>query len=145
MEVFHMSASIGTVRRVLLSTTVVALFCCAGAASAANDAQKEIKTAAMHSEFAAKGKNAGEAHLHLHHTINCLVGSDGDGFDAKAGDPCKGMGNGALNDFQGSAQTKAKLEQALALAKVGVQIEDTKPATTTAMAVHELLIEAGKM
>jgi hypothetical protein len=140
-----MSLSIPTVRQALLSTTVLALFCCAGAASAANDAQKEIHTAAQHAGFAAKGQNAEAAHLHLHHTINCLVGSGGDGFDAKAGNPCKGQGDGALNDFQGSADTKAKLEQALALAKVGIQIESAGPATTTAKAVQELLTEAGGM
>jgi hypothetical protein len=138
-----MYASKSTVHRALLSTAALALFCCAGGAGAANDAKKEIQTAAQHAGFAAKGQNAEAAHLHLHHTINCLVGSNGDGFDAKAGNPCKGQGDGALNDFQGSAETKAKLEQALALAKVGVEIKDTKPATSTAQAVHELLTEAG--
>jgi uncharacterized membrane protein len=37
--------------------------------------------------------------LHLHHVLNCAVGPDGMGFDAAAGNPCKGQGNGFLSDL----------------------------------------------
>jgi hypothetical protein len=65
---------------------------------AKTNAQKEISTAVTHAGYAEEMTNVQKVHLHLHHVINCLVGPKGVGFDAKAGDPCMGMGNGAIKD-----------------------------------------------
>ena len=48
------------------------------------------------------------AHKHLQHAVNCLVGPNGKGFDAAAGNPCGKAGNGAIPDSTDAAQ-KAKL------------------------------------
>src|SRR6266511_4230816 len=71
------------------------LFASCPAARAA-DGGKQIATAAQHAGYAADSTAIGMAHAHLHHTINCLVGPQGDGFDAKELNPCKGFGNGAI-------------------------------------------------
>jgi hypothetical protein len=105
------------------------------AASSAQAVAHERQLAA----FAAKGKTVSVAHMHLHHVINCLVRPSGEGFDAQAGNPCQGEGNGAVRDFSGPPEKKAMLEQALALAKVGVQIGEPAPVRTTAQAVRQLL------
>ena len=110
-------------------------------ALSADGARQEVNTAEQHAAFASKAKAVDQTHLHLHHVINCLVGPGGDGFDARAGNPCKGQGDGALNGVQ-SKQELQTLERALALAKIGSQIPTFKPARYTAMAVHELLKEA---
>ncbi|TAM15789.1 MAG: hypothetical protein EPN68_17120 [Rhodanobacter sp.] len=60
-------------------------------------------------------------HTHLHHVVNCLVGPDGKGFDAKAGDPCKGMGQGAIVDAKGDAAAEATLHTALSQARQGLK------------------------
>lgn len=129
-------------RKTLILLTYVMLLVPALALAAQGDAQMQVKTAVQHATFATKANNVTQTHLHLHHVINCLVGPNGEGFDAKAGNPCKGQGNGALNDLAGSVQEKDTLEQALALAKIGVKIQKHKPAYYTAQAVRTLLKEA---
>jgi len=62
--------------------------------------QAEIKTAITHAGFAAKYDTLQEVTLHLHHTINCLVGPNDPLFDAAAGNPCQGQGKGALVDIE---------------------------------------------
>src|SRR5690606_14665032 len=39
-----------------------------------------VSTAAQHAGFAAGGADLASARRHLHHTRNCLVGPDGEGF-----------------------------------------------------------------
>ncbi len=129
-------------RRVFLLFAPAMLLVSTMALAAGNSAQMQVKTAEQHATFASKAGNVAQTHLHLHHVINCLVGPKGEGFDAMAGDPCQGQGNGALNDMMGSTQEKETLEQALALAKVGVKIRTHKPAYYTALAVRTLLQEA---
>jgi hypothetical protein len=55
--------------------------------------------------------------MHFHHVINCLVGPKSKLFDAEVGNPCSGMGNGALNDVGQKPIERAKLKHALALAE----------------------------
>jgi hypothetical protein len=47
------------------------------------------------------------AHARLHHTINCLVGPQEDGFDAKELNPCKDFGNGAIPDTEDATKVSA--------------------------------------
>ncbi|MDE1899644.1 MAG: hypothetical protein KGH73_11365, partial [Xanthomonadaceae bacterium] len=79
----------------------------------------------------------------FHHVINCLVGNEGKGYDAKAGNPCAGMGTGALNDTRHSAAEHATLEQALAMAKRGLKAPTLAAAHATAGKIATTLQAAG--
>jgi hypothetical protein len=81
----------------------------------------EIATAHAHALMAQSAKTVAEAHAHLHHVINCLVGPKGTGFDAAAGNPCKGQGDGAIPASAGNAMAQDKLKTALADAKRGLR------------------------
>ena len=43
-------------------------------------------------------------HMHLHHTLNCLVGPSDSRFDAKQINPCAGSGSGAIPDEPDAAK-----------------------------------------
>lgn len=87
-----------------------------------NDAaSKQVTTAAAHAGMALGATELQMAQTHLHHVVNCLVGESGDGFDAKAGNPCKGMGQGAITDAKGDAATESRLHDALTQAEHGLQ------------------------
>ena len=73
------------------------------------DAHAEVTTAAEHAGFSAASKTLLMAHTHLHHTLNCLVGPKGHGFDTKAANPCAELGNGAIPDTT-DAHAKRQLE-----------------------------------
>jgi hypothetical protein len=59
----------------------------------------------------------------LHHTINCLVGPQGDGFDAKEVNPCKDFGNGAIPDTEDTTKVKS-LRAGLGLAEAGLKSDN---------------------
>jgi len=117
----------------------------AGSSQAAEPAaatQKEVSTAIIHAGFAAAASEAKVTHLHLHHVINCLVGAGGSHFDANAGDPCHGQGLGALRDAEAaklSPSASARLDQALRLSLLGLDLQDAAPAADVAKAVGGLL------
>jgi len=69
----------------------VVLIVCSGAALAADSAQ-EVATAATHAGLAAQAATLEQAHMHQHHTVNCLVGPKGKGFDSKEANPCQKLG-----------------------------------------------------
>jgi len=62
-------------------------------------------------------------HTHLHHAINCIVGPNGNGFDASVLNPCKGMGDGALSDAKKMEVVNA-LDVALKAAKSGLAADE---------------------
>jgi len=95
-----------------------------GAFAQTHSSQNEVATAHAHALMAASANTVAMGHTHLHHVINCLVGPKGTGFDAAAGAPCKGQGNGAIPDSKGNAALTGKLESALAAAKAGLQTTD---------------------
>ena len=101
---------------------VVALPLTAAAAAAdAGAATKQAATASAHAGMALGAGNLATADAHLQHVVNCLVGANGSGFDAKAADPCKGMGNGAITDAKGDAAMTMRLNAALADAERGLK------------------------
>ena len=103
------------------------------AASAADmDAtvSRQVDTAAAHAGMALGATDLTMAHRHLHHVVNCLVGPTGESFDAKAGNPCDGMGHGALVDSQADSATETRLHKALKEAEQGLK-------TTTLESAHE--------
>lgn len=60
----------------------------------------ELKIAITHAGFAQKYETLNEVTAHMHHVLNCLVGPGGQMFDAGAGNPCQGSGNGILADIK---------------------------------------------
>jgi hypothetical protein len=101
-------------------------------ASAQGSANTEVSTAHAHALLAQKATTVAQAQTHLHHVINCLVGANGDGFDAAAGTPCKGQGNGAIPDSASNQALHGKLESALADAQAGLKASDLKTAQAEA-------------
>lgn len=94
-----------------------------GAFAQAPSAKNEVATAHAHALMAQNAKTVAMAHTHLHHVINCLVGPKGEGFDAKAADPCKGQGNGAIPDSANDAALHGKLQSALSDAQAGLKAD----------------------
>jgi hypothetical protein len=113
----------------------------ASSASAAGDAVREARTAAVHAGYAKQATAIGMVQAHLHHALNCLVGPGGKGYDAAPGDPCKGMGNGAVNDV-GDANKKALLQKAADAAQAGIAATDVTAAQEDAAEVESLLKQA---
>jgi hypothetical protein len=103
------------------------------------DAAREVATAIEHAHFAEAAPSVAVTHLHLHHVINCLVGLHGRGFDAAAGDPCKGMGNGALNDSPRTSEMYGLILNALAMARRGIAAHKLPAAHKAASEVIEIL------
>lgn len=99
------------------------------AADAGNAAAKQASTASAHAGMALGAADLKMAHTHLQHVVNCLEGTSGADFKAAVGNPCKGMGNGAITDAKGDAATETKLKEGLAQAKDGL-------AATTLDAAH---------
>ena len=111
----------------------------AQAADAGGAASKQVATAAAHAGMALGAADLATAHAHLHHVVNCLVGTSGKGFDAKAEDPCKGMGNGAIPDARGDVATVDRLNAALAQAEHGLKATTLDAAHADAKQVMETL------
>lgn len=85
------------------------------------NAEREIATATVHAQMAMVAAKKSTAIMHMHHVINCLVGPKSPRFDARAGNPCKGMGTGALRDIGAAPAVRMKLVQALVRAERAVQ------------------------
>ncbi|HVX04117.1 MAG TPA: hypothetical protein VHA71_03240 [Rhodanobacteraceae bacterium] len=110
--------------KLLVVGTTLALGVSACAANAqTSSAQTEISTAHAHALMAQSATSVAMAHTHLHHVINCLVGPGGNGFEAAAGNPCKGQGKGAMTDASSDHALHAKLESALGDAQAGLKSE----------------------
>jgi len=106
--------------RLLIVGITLALGASACAAHA-QSAQNEISTAHAHALMAQNATSVAMAHTHLHHVINCLVGPGCNGFDASAGDPCKGKG--AMAASSADHALHAKLQSALGDAQAGLKSE----------------------
>jgi hypothetical protein len=109
--------------------------------SAAADPAAELKTAITHAGYSAKQEALQGATTHLHHVLNCLVGPQGQGFYAAAGNPCQGQGNGYLPDLKGSKGETDQYYEAMWAAKVAElglasnNLAETKAASRVVIAV----------
>lgn len=110
-------------------------------ARAAEDPAKEVTTAATHAGLATAAKDMKSVQMHLHHTVNCLVGPSGTGFDAKEANPCKDQGNGAIPDTKDPGKLAA-LRDALTKANDGLKQSDMAAAQKDASAAQELIKKA---
>lgn len=102
------------------------------------DASSEVVTAATHASLAAGASDLAGTHTHLHHTLNCLVGPGGNGFDAKELNPCAQAGKGAIPDTTDPTK-KASLEKVADKAREGIAESDLKAAKADASAVAMML------
>lgn len=107
-------------------------------AAALADATDEIAIAANHIGYAAASKNTEAVHMHLHHAVNCLEGSNGPDFDSAMENPCAKAGNGAIPDTADEA-TKAKLQAVVATAKRGIASNDEGVAKKAATDAYSAL------
>jgi len=99
--------------------------------SLAADPAQEAATGATHAGLAAQAVTIEQVHMHLHHTVNCLVGPKGQGFDPNEANPCQKLGDGAIPDTTDTA-AKAKLTAALANAEAGLKTNDLTAAKKAA-------------
>lgn len=81
--------------------------------AADNSLQHEIATARAHAVMAVNANSIKMTHAHLHHVVNCLAGPRGKAFDASAANPCRGQGNGAINDASQHPEVQRELRAAL--------------------------------
>ena len=124
-----------------LAMVAIAALLVASTSALAADVSKEVATAAEHAGYAAEATLLTTTQAHLHHTVNCLVGPKGKGFDAKELNPCKGLGNGAIPDSTDAAKKKL-LEQALASADAGLASKDLAAAKKAAAEAEAALKSA---
>jgi hypothetical protein len=128
-------------RKQVLTIASAAILFGIGSAAFAADSAKEISTAATHAGYAADATEMKTAQAHLHHTINCLVGPNGAGFDATQANPCKDQGSGAIPDTSDAAKKQA-LQGAVAKAMSGLKQSDLAGAKKDAMEAQAILKKA---
>jgi hypothetical protein len=125
--------------RSALFVAAVAAFGLLVPAKAHAQAAGSAKTAATHASLAAKANDIATVKKHLHHALNCLEGKQGKGYDAAAGDPCKGVG---ASYASGSAD-EAKVQQAVRLIDVGESLDNLAATQHVAEAVAAILGQLG--
>jgi hypothetical protein len=103
-------------KTILLGVATAALV---ASSALAADVKGEIATAQDHANLAAAATDIAGVHMHLHHTLNCIAGPKGTGFDASQINPCAGRGNGALPDAS-TAAMKTSLQAAADEASKGI-------------------------
>jgi hypothetical protein len=102
------------------------------------DGPQQISTASKHAGMAAAAGDLKGVTTHMKHVVNCLVGPSGKGFDAAAGNPCNGQGQGAIPETTDTA-TKMKLEGALTKARAAAGATDLAAAKQNASEAAKLL------
>lgn len=132
---------------VVVLTCMAAWLLTPSPAMAAADPSAELKTATTHAGFAAKYEALKEVTMHLHHALNCLVGPQDKLFDAAAGNPCQGQGNGYLPDLKvAKGETPAYYDAwwAAQIAGQAVTSNNLAEAKTAARLVDRALQDAAK-
>jgi hypothetical protein len=111
--------------------------------SAAGDPSAELNTAVTHAGFAAKYETMKEITLHLHHALNCLVGPQDKLFDAAAGNPCQGQGNGYLSDQKAAKGENSQYYEVWWAAQVAAQAlaSDKMGAAKAAARIVNMVLE----
>jgi hypothetical protein len=112
-----------TGRWLVLGMTLVALaaFGVQPSPAAMTGMSDEMKTAITHAGFAEKYDTMKVVSLHLHHVINCIVGSGDPMFDKVAGNPCQGQGKGIMPDIKTAMGQDQEYQVAWWLAHVADQ------------------------
>jgi hypothetical protein len=102
------------------------------------DSASETVTAQMHADLGAHAADLAGVQMHLHHTLNCLVGPGGAGFDPKQMNPCANAGKGAIPDATDPA-TKKKLTEAAEKVKTGFAATELSSAQKVAAEAAAML------
>ena len=123
-------------------TLAVLMLLVAPLSFAAGNADQEIATATTHAQMAANAADTATAIMHFHHVINCLVGPKSKHFDAGVGNPCKGMGNGALNDVVHGSAEHRKLMQVLKQSEQALHADKLDAARQNAARIAAALKDA---
>jgi hypothetical protein len=137
----------GVAGTVVLACAMAGILAQITLATAANDPAVELKTATAHAGFSAKYEALKEVTMHLRHTLNCLVGPQDKLFDASAGNPCQGQGNGYLPDLKAAKGETAAYYDAWWAAQIAGQAVNAKTlgeAKAAARIVTILLDETAK-
>ena len=113
-------------------------------AYASTNINQELSTAIVQAGKAQKASSVQQADQYLHTVINCLVGTNGAGFDKSAGDPCNGQGNGAIKDYNKGTVDSQYLKQALEDAQYGLLTSRVKIAQSAANMARSNLQSAQK-
>lgn len=116
----------------------------AQAADNSTAVSQQVATATVHAGLALRASDVKMVHTHLHHVVNCLVGPLGDAFDSSAGNPCKGMGNGATVDAEGNVALEGTLHDAFREAQDGLKTTTLDSAHADAQKVLSTLQAAKK-
>ncbi len=124
-----------TLRATLGTIAVIGLVSLSPAAFA--DGPQAIATAAQHAGNAVNADDLAGAHRHLHHTLNCLVGPGGEGFDEAAGNPCRDAG-GAIPQTADTG-LKGQLEELAIQVRDAIQNDDLPAVKEVAMSVQSAL------
>ncbi len=122
-----------------LLLAALALPVLAFAATPGSSVSNQVSVAGIHADMALDAADLDAAHLHLHHVINCLEGPAGKDFDAKASNPCHGMGDGALVDAKDDPAVESRLRAALKQAQSGVHAKTLDRAHAAAGQAFKLL------
>jgi hypothetical protein len=125
-------------RQLTLVSIISGVAFAAPLAAYAADVGSEIMNARMHAGLAAQASTVAGVHTHLHHAVNCLVGPNGAGFDAKELNPCQNNGNGAIPDEPDAAK-KTALQAAVDKANAGLGSNDLATAQKDAGSVVTML------
>jgi hypothetical protein len=123
--------------RLIPSAIALTVLAAAAPGLALADAAMAEATAAQHATLAASGADLHAVQMHLHHVLNCLVGPDGDGFDASAGNPCQAAG-GAIPQTT-DADMKKHLTEIAMHVHDAIMSTDVDAAKKTAMDVAGML------
>lgn len=104
------------------------------------DAAAAKATAATHAGLAASQDAIGGVRTHLHHTLNCLVGPEGEGFDDSVGNPCAREGSYAIPETA-DMEMKESLEELAEKVRMTIASDDLMAAKETATEVQGMLAE----
>ena len=128
-------------KSVPVAILLMALLATPAMALAGGNANQEISTAATHAAMAANAADTATAIMHFHHVINCLVGPKSRIFDATVGNPCKDMGNGAMNDVDKKSPEYIRLQHALAMAERAIHAKNLTETQQYATHISQLLLK----
>jgi hypothetical protein len=105
-------------------------------AQSAGNPEIALRTAISHAGFAAKADAVSGVTLHLQHVVNCLVGTQDKLFQAAAGNPCQGQGNGVLPDLKAKMGQDLQYYEAWWVAQVASQAIASKDYQAAKAAAH---------
>ncbi len=126
-----------TTSKMIPGTVALAALAWLAPGAAMADAAQARATAAQHAGFAAGSGDLAGVRRHLYHTLNCLVGPDGEGFDESAGNPCAQAG--AAIPETDDAEMKEELEMIATQVREAIDGADLAAAQEAAGEVQETL------